>query len=141
MKMLYVEPNKDIREVFRLFFEIECDQACDFVATFKEAIVLLLKSRYELVFFDYRANDDIYKPLLEFIGNIQNPNKPTIIVTTTDASRFNLYDDVSIDYIFVKPFSDESLRKIVDIIQETKNRKLLIAMAQHLHYNTAQETN
>lgn len=118
-------PHMNTQKSFEILLDIFCQQRCDKAYNVKSALKFLINETYDIIIVDYWLGNTTCKPILEYIAKPWNVRRPIIILVIASIKSINLDSDMVIDYTFEKPFSEENIDKMLNIIKEIKNREKL----------------
>ena len=119
MKVLLIDDNPQITEIFERFFKLKGIE-CKVINEGKSGLEEIKNERYDVIFLDIAMSDFNGYDILKSLKNQNSRDKNIVILTASniDINELDNFKDVGIKEILTKPVS---LYEIDKIIQRTKS--------------------
>lgn len=121
MNLLLVEDDDSLVECLIFLLRLECQQEATVARTISSGIAALVQKKFDLVMLDYKLGYEFSDSIYEYLRS-ERPNTKVMMITAYPLNRIN-FGQVKPDWIFQKPFDQQDIQKMVEIICDLKKNK------------------
>lgn len=118
MKILLVEDDDVLRELFREIIQMEFNVECTSVGSVQGAFHEMAETQFDLIIVDYWLQGEDAGPIIS-MSREWYPDKPAkTLVISGDVKVRAIAESLNVDYYFNKPFDFVEFKQVIESISE-----------------------